>query len=65
MQHHEATFVFFCAGVHDGTNDSGAVVGLVAVTFIFGSPTGQIASWLVSSKSNFSLKEKRKRSDNK
>lgn len=63
MQHREATFVSFCT-VHDGTNDNRAVVGLI-VPFILGSPTGQMASWLVSSKSNFLLKEKRKRSDNK
>lgn len=65
MQHHEATFVSFYTGIHDGTNDNRAVVGLIAVPFIFGSPTGQMASWLVSLKSNFPLKEKRKRSDNK
>lgn len=44
---------FFCTGVRDGINDNRAVVGLIAVPFVFGFPTGQMASWLVSSKSLF------------
>lgn len=41
---------FLCTGVHDGINDNRAVVGLIAVPFIFGSCTNQMASWLGSSK---------------
>lgn len=44
---------FFCTGVRDGINDNRAIVGLITVPIISDSPTDQMASWLVSSKSLF------------